>query len=78
MQSLLFDSSHRPLAQPVGIGKIRFKNAPQHLACAPIHFRNARMVGHNPLTWDHCTRGRELSELEMAELFPDQLMELIL
>jgi hypothetical protein len=44
MQSLLFDSSHRALAQPVGIGKIRFKNAPQHLARAPIDFRNARMV----------------------------------
>ena len=44
MQSLFLDTSHRAFAQLVGIGKVRYKNASQHLASALIHFRDARMV----------------------------------
>ncbi len=44
MQPLLLDSSHRAFAQSIGIGKVCFKNAPQHLASALVHFRDARMV----------------------------------
>src|SRR6476646_2076231 len=44
MQALLFDSSHRAFTQSIGIGKIPFENAPQHLASALVHFRDARMV----------------------------------
>ena len=44
MQSLLLDSSHRAFAQSIGIGKVRFKNTPQHLASALVHFRDTRMV----------------------------------
>ena len=44
MQSLLFDSSRRALAQSVGIGKVRFKDAPQRLASAAVHFRDPRMI----------------------------------
>ncbi len=44
MQPLLLDSSHRAFAQPIGIGKVRFKNAPQHLASALVHLRDARMI----------------------------------
>ena len=44
MQSLLFDSSYCASPSLSGSARLSFKNAPQHLASAPVHFRDARMV----------------------------------
>ena len=44
MQSLVLNSPRGSIAEPLRIDKIRFKNASQHFAGAPVHFGYAGMI----------------------------------
>ena len=44
MQSLGLNPFRRRLTQFIRIRQVRLEYLPKHFACAPIHFRNTRIV----------------------------------